>query len=160
MPAGDGGPLVMDVLICCYRSHLERVKPLVQSGAIVVGGMLLFPLSVVLSVHLACCLPTLSEIGSPLLSGLFFSSPDVVIQSWVYSDVLSIGAMLESHPAEGETPTFKGSMMMAVAENEAEVRSLLEKDIYGTSGVWDLEKAQIIPVSVLSLCYTLSDGLC
>jgi hypothetical protein len=54
--------------------------------------------------------------------------------------------MLNSHPAEGETPSFKGSMMLAVAENEAEVRDLLANDIYGTSGVWDLENAQIIPV--------------
>lgn len=54
--------------------------------------------------------------------------------------------MLEAHPAEGETPSFKGSMMLLVAENEAEVRALLEKDIYVASGVWDLEKAQIIPV--------------
>lgn len=54
--------------------------------------------------------------------------------------------MLESHSAEGETPSFKGSMLLAMAESEAEVRALLEKDIYGTSGVWDLEKAQIIPV--------------
>lgn len=37
-------------------------------------------------------------------------------------------------------------MMLAMAESEAEVRALLEKDIYNTSGVWDLEKAQIIPV--------------
>lgn len=56
--------------------------------------------------------------------------------------------MLESHPAEGETPSFKGSMMLAMAENEAEVRALLESDIYGTSGVWDLERAQIIPVCI------------
>lgn len=55
--------------------------------------------------------------------------------------------MLESHPAEGETPSFKGSMMLAVAENETAVRELLEKDIYTTSGVWDLENAQIIAVS-------------
>lgn len=56
--------------------------------------------------------------------------------------------MLNSHPAEGETPSYKGSMMLAMADSEAEVRALLEKDIYGTSGVWDLEKAQIIPVCV------------
>jgi hypothetical protein len=54
--------------------------------------------------------------------------------------------MLSSHPAEGETPSFKGSMMLAVAESESEVRQLLANDIYGTSGVWDLENAQIIPV--------------
>lgn len=36
--------------------------------------------------------------------------------------------------------------MLAVAESEAEVRALLERDIYSTSGVWDLENAQIIPV--------------
>lgn len=54
--------------------------------------------------------------------------------------------MLESHPAEGETPTFKGSMMLAMAESVAEVRAQLEKDVYATSGVWDMEKAQIIPV--------------
>lgn len=54
--------------------------------------------------------------------------------------------MLNAHPAEGETPSFKGSMMLAVAESEAEVREILSKDIYTTSGVWDLENAQIIPV--------------
>jgi hypothetical protein len=54
--------------------------------------------------------------------------------------------MLNAHPADGEVPSFKGSMMLAVAENEAQVLELLNKDIYTTSGVWDMEKAQIIPV--------------
>ncbi|KAJ5665729.1 YCII-like protein [Penicillium maclennaniae] len=56
-----------------------------------------------------------------------------------------IGAMLEAHPADGETPSFKGSMLLALAESEAEVRALLEKDVYVSNGVWDMEKAQIIP---------------
>jgi hypothetical protein len=60
-------------------------------------------------------------------------------------DCLS-GAMLNAHPADGETPSFKGSMMLAVAENEAQVLELLNNDIYTTSGVWDMENAQIIPV--------------
>jgi hypothetical protein len=55
--------------------------------------------------------------------------------------------MLQAHPADGESPSFKGSMMLAVAASEAEVRALLEKDVYATSGVWDMEKAQVIPVS-------------
>ena len=59
--------------------------------------------------------------------------------------------MLESHPAEGETPAFKGSMMLALASDEAEVRAILENDIYTRSGVWDLSKAQIIPVRCVAL---------
>ncbi|KAJ5570889.1 hypothetical protein N7535_004549 [Penicillium sp. DV-2018c] len=59
--------------------------------------------------------------------------------------IVAGGAMLNSHPAEGETPSFKGSMMLAAAESEAEVRELLKNDIYTVSGVWDLENAQIIP---------------
>ncbi|KUM66765.1 hypothetical protein ACN42_g332 [Penicillium freii] len=59
--------------------------------------------------------------------------------------IVAGGAMLNAHPADGETPSFKGSMMLAVAENEAQVLELLNKDIYVTSGVWDMENAQIIP---------------
>lgn len=54
--------------------------------------------------------------------------------------------MLNAHPADGETPSFKGSMMMVIAENEAQVLELLKNDIYVKSDVWDMEKAQIIPV--------------
>ncbi|OQE91976.1 hypothetical protein PENNAL_c0008G07490 [Penicillium nalgiovense] len=59
--------------------------------------------------------------------------------------IVAGGAMLNAHPADGETPSFKGSMMLAVAENEAQVLELLNNDIYTTSGVWDMENAQIIP---------------
>jgi len=92
------------------------VKPHVASGAIVAGGR--FPF----------LLPKLS----PWAVGC--------------GSLTCLGAMLNAHPAEGETPSFKGSMMMAVAENEEQVLDLLKKDIYTTSGVWDLENAQIIPV--------------
>lgn len=64
--------------------------------------------------------------------------------------------MLNHHPAEGETPSYKGSMMLVMGENEAEVRELLAKDIYATSGVWDLENAQIIPVRVVFSSYVWS----
>ncbi|KAK9856205.1 hypothetical protein MYU51_000901 [Penicillium brevicompactum] len=72
--------------------HLEGVKPLVASGAVVAGG-----------------------------------------------------AMLNAHPAEGETPSFKGSMMMVVADSAEQAFELLKKDIYVVSGVWDMDNAQIIP---------------
>lgn len=39
-------------------------------------------------------------------------------------------------------------MVVYTAENEEEVRGIIEKDIYATSGVWDLDKMQIWPVSV------------
>lgn len=54
--------------------------------------------------------------------------------------------MLEAHPGVGESPEFKGSMMMVLGDNEAEVRALLESDVYAREGVWDMEKAQIYPV--------------
>jgi uncharacterized protein len=56
------------------------------------------------------------------------------------------GAMFNSHPKEGETPSFKGSAMMLLAENEEEARKLLENDVYTRNGVWDIENVQIIPV--------------
>lgn len=56
----------------------------------------------------------------------------------------------DSHPKEGETPSFKGSAMMVLAENEEEARKLLENDVYTRNGVWDIENVQIIPVRLFS----------
>lgn len=61
--------------------------------------------------------------------------------------------MFNSHPQEGEVPSFKGSALMVVAENEQQARRLLEEDVYSKSGVWDLENTQIIPVCLLSLVW-------
>ncbi|OAX80577.1 hypothetical protein ACJ72_05089 [Emergomyces africanus] len=49
------------------------------------------------------------------------------------------GAMLESHPEEGETPQMKGSMLLVVSESPEAIREQLSKDIYATSGVWDID---------------------
>ncbi|KNG85840.1 YCII-related domain protein [Aspergillus nomiae NRRL 13137] len=55
------------------------------------------------------------------------------------------GGTVDSHPGPGETPSFNGSALIVLAESEAEVRELIAKDIYARSGVWDVEKAQVIP---------------
>ena len=54
--------------------------------------------------------------------------------------------MFDQHPVEGKTPSFKGSMLMIVAEDADKAMEIIKGDIYTQSGVWDLEKAQIIPV--------------
>ncbi|KAI9042561.1 uncharacterized protein KD926_005416 [Aspergillus affinis] len=55
------------------------------------------------------------------------------------------GAMFDSHPTEGQTPSFKGSAIMYLAESKEAAIELMKKDIYTVSGVWDVENAQIIP---------------
>lgn len=57
------------------------------------------------------------------------------------------GAIFEKHPEEGKDALFKGSVIVYSANDAEEVRAILEKDVYATSGVWDLSKAQILPVS-------------
>lgn len=42
---------------------------------------------------------------------------------------------------------FYGSTLVLVASSREEVVDILSRDIYATSGVWDVEKAQIWPVS-------------
>ncbi|RJE24155.1 YCII-related domain protein [Aspergillus sclerotialis] len=60
-------------------------------------------------------------------------------------DIVIGGAMFDSHPVEGETPSFKGSMLVAAGENIDQVKEMLARDVYTTSGVWDLENATIVP---------------
>ncbi|KAM0279878.1 hypothetical protein ACHAPQ_011758 [Fusarium lateritium] len=55
------------------------------------------------------------------------------------------GAIFEKHPVDGEPALFRGSVVVYTGDTEAEVRKIIENDIYATSGVWDLEKMQIIP---------------
>lgn len=57
------------------------------------------------------------------------------------------GAIFEKHPEEGKDALFKGSVIVYSANDAEEIRTILEKDVYATSGVWDLSKAQILPVS-------------
>ncbi|RSL92572.1 hypothetical protein CEP52_013738 [Fusarium oligoseptatum] len=55
------------------------------------------------------------------------------------------GAIFEKHPVDGEPALFKGSVVVYSAESIDEVRTIIEDDVYATSGVWDLEKVQILP---------------
>jgi hypothetical protein len=55
------------------------------------------------------------------------------------------GAYMSSPPKEGETPPMIGSALIAVAETKEEVLDRLRSDVYTTSGVWDVDKAQIWP---------------
>lgn len=59
--------------------------------------------------------------------------------------------MFESHPEEGKPFLFKGSVVVYTGESPEAVRGIIEKDIYATSGVWDLAKVQIIPVSIVGI---------
>jgi hypothetical protein len=54
--------------------------------------------------------------------------------------------MLNAHPSEGETPSFKGSMLIVLGEKEEDAWEVIRNDIYTKSGVWDLNAAQVIPV--------------
>lgn len=57
--------------------------------------------------------------------------------------------MLERHLGEGEDVPFKGSMIVYTGKSAEDIREAINGDIYAKSGVWDLEKAQIIPVSAV-----------
>ncbi|EAA60313.1 hypothetical protein AN4396.2 [Aspergillus nidulans FGSC A4] len=65
------------------------------------------------------------------------------------------GAMLNAHPSEGETPSFKGSMLIVLGEKEEDAWEVIRNDIYTKSGVWDLNAAQVIPYLLLGGCYGL-----
>ena len=56
------------------------------------------------------------------------------------------GALLAEHPTEGKDDQILGSVVVYTGGGPEEVRQMIEKDIYATSGVWDLEKVQIYPV--------------
>ncbi|KAF4823950.1 Aspercryptin biosynthesis cluster protein B [Colletotrichum tropicale] len=56
------------------------------------------------------------------------------------------GAMFEKHPKEDATEApFQGNVVVYTAESPENVKAIIENDVYATSGVWDLERMQIIP---------------
>lgn len=57
------------------------------------------------------------------------------------------GGIADEFPNEGEQFQFVGSMLLMKAENKDKVVERLKKDIYATSGVWDVDNAQIYAVS-------------
>ena len=63
--------------------------------------------------------------------------------------------MLNSHPSEGETPSFKGSMLICTVEEEEEAWELIRNDIYVKSGVWDVDAAQVLPVCFFYAPYSV-----
>lgn len=102
------------------RKHLENVKPLVDAGKVIIGGMYLFS--------------PISLIKYSIMSG--FANISLLLS----------GAMLNVHPSEGETPSFKGSMLICVTETAEQAWEIIRNDIYVKAGVWDLDAAQVIPV--------------
>ncbi|QVM08869.1 hypothetical protein D8B26_003542 [Coccidioides posadasii str. Silveira] len=55
------------------------------------------------------------------------------------------GAVLSHHPKNGEAPPMKGSALIVQADSEEEIRDILAKDVYATSGVWDLDNVKVYP---------------
>ncbi|EME44769.1 hypothetical protein DOTSEDRAFT_44888 [Dothistroma septosporum NZE10] len=55
------------------------------------------------------------------------------------------GASLDEPVKEGSPIKINGSVLMAEADTEEEVRKIVESDIYYKSGVWDAAKIQIFP---------------
>ena len=67
----------------------------------------------------------------------------------VCPSLVTAGATFDEHPKEGETPKMNGSMLIVMAESEQEIRDTLSKDIYATSGVWDVANVSLT-VCILS----------
>ncbi|KAF5019902.1 hypothetical protein F66182_8086 [Fusarium sp. NRRL 66182] len=57
------------------------------------------------------------------------------------------GAILNSVPKDDSPSSldFAGSTLVCIANSVEEVREQLDKDIYATTGVWDMDKVQIYP---------------
>ena len=66
------------------------------------------------------------------------------IKPLVEAGVVSLGGpTLVSHPAEGDAPNINGSGLLVRGNSIEEIRSILEKDVYATNGVWDMTKVSL-----------------
>ncbi|KAJ6133959.1 YCII-like protein [Penicillium sp. IBT 18751x] len=55
-------------------------------------------------------------------------------------------AIFTEHPQEGKDAQFQGSVVVYTGESAEEVRNIIMDDIYARSGVWDIERIDIMPV--------------
>ncbi|CAG7972456.1 unnamed protein product [Penicillium salamii] len=93
-----------------------------------------------------CILPDNSgvlELRKKVKSGHYSGIQPLIAQG----SLVDGGAIFEQHPQEGEDAKFLGSVVVYTGEDVDEVRRMINNDIYATSGVWDLEKIKIYPVS-------------
>ncbi|TQN73695.1 Aspercryptin biosynthesis cluster protein B [Colletotrichum shisoi] len=62
------------------------------------------------------------------------------------------GPMLHELPANEEPSSLKviGSTIVCVAESKEEIMEMLKRDVYVDRGVWDLERVQMWPVSLVT----------
>ncbi|KIX03813.1 uncharacterized protein Z518_07366 [Rhinocladiella mackenziei CBS 650.93] len=67
--------------------------------------------------------------------------PRIKCGAWVMG-----GATVSSPPIEGEPKQFNGSCLVARAQSKEEVMEELRKDVYAKEGVWNLDKAQVLPL--------------
>jgi hypothetical protein len=50
-------------------------------------------------------------------------------------------------------------VVVYAGERAEEVRDIIKSDVYAKSGVWDLEKIEIIPVRGFPKCHCFTTGL-
>ena len=118
----------MGMGLLVYSQHLAGIKRLEAEGFFTWGGTCTFlspphisPPHIPLSTYTP--LPPLHfPISTPPLTppnpGAFFGAP----------------------PQEGQTPSFKGSIMLALGETKDDVVAVLKTDPYTVGDVWDWEK--------------------
>nr|GAT48822.1 predicted protein [Mycena chlorophos] len=70
---------------------------------------------------------------------------DVAKQNIANGKFLVAGALLTPESLHSEEKKMVGSSFIVEAETLEEVKEIMEKDIYYTSGVWDPEKLVILP---------------
>ncbi|KAI4099301.1 MAG: hypothetical protein LQ339_006093, partial [Xanthoria mediterranea] len=60
------------------------------------------------------------------------------------------GALLDDVPQAGQSLKIRGSVILVQEDTRERVLQVLRQDIYHIRGIWDLEQAQIYPVSSAS----------
>ncbi|CAG7996105.1 unnamed protein product [Penicillium salamii] len=87
--------------------------------------------------------PGVLELRKKVKSGHYSGIQPLIAQG----SLVDGGAIFEQHPQESGDAKFLGSVVVYTGEDIDEVRRMINNDIYATSGVWDLEKIRIYPVS-------------